>query len=321
MSVVIETVTARYDLDPGASMAQDLAPTLLGLERQTYPADRIEAIVVVDADVPEADAAAVARRFGFVRLARSSATNYYAAKNAGARAARGTVVALLDGDCTPAADWLERLVARLQPGVAAVGGRTRYGSGTPLASTLAIPDFGYVLGEPSGAATGFNINNVAFPRDVLLEHPFDERLRRNGGCYFLYHQLRAAGLPVAYEEGAIVTHGVGDIRGREFLRKHFARGFDGVSVYRLDDRGVLSGSRPFRRFGLAALVAITGRRIVLDWVRLTRHRSQIGVRAPLEPERLDCRDVHGAEVGSAERAARTVAERSLRLIVEVVEER
>ncbi len=136
-------------------------------------------------DVPDADAAAVSRRFGFVRFARSAVTNYYAAKNAGAQAARGTVVALLDGDCVPEPAWVERLVARLEPGVCAVAGQTRYARDTTLASTLAVPDFGYVVGEPSGAASGFNVNNVAFRREVLLEHPLDARLRRNGGCYFL----------------------------------------------------------------------------------------------------------------------------------------
>jgi glycosyltransferase involved in cell wall biosynthesis len=283
VSVVIETVTARYDLEPGASMAEDLAPTLLGLERQTYPAGLIEAIVVLDPNVPEADAEAVSRRFGFVRFASCPVTNYYAAKNVGAEAAGGAVIALLDGDCVPDAAWLERLVSRLQPGIAAVGGRTRYAAATTLAPTLAVPDFGYVLGDASGAASGFNINNVVFPREVLLEHPFDPRLRRNGGCYLLYHELVAAGKRVVYEDGAVVAHGVGDIRGTEFLRKHFERGFDGVAVYRLDERRVLRGTRTFLRFGLPALVAITVRRIGLDWVRLARHRTQIGVSAVAVP--------------------------------------
>jgi glycosyltransferase involved in cell wall biosynthesis len=280
VSVVIETVTARYDLKPGASMVEDLTPTLRGLQRQTYPAELIEAIVVLDPNVPDVEAEAVSRRFGFVRFAHSTVTNYYAAKNAGAQAARGAVVALLDGDCQPDVEWVERLVASLGPGVAAVGGRTRYASsGTPLANTLAVPDFGYVVGDDSGAASGFNINNVAFRREVLLEHPLDARLRRNGGCYLLYHQLRAAGERVDYEPRAIVVHGVGDIRGTEFLRKHFARGFDGVSVYRLDDEGALRGSALLRRFGPAALVPITARRIALDWVRLARKRRQIGITA------------------------------------------
>jgi glycosyltransferase involved in cell wall biosynthesis len=280
VSVVIETITARYDVKGGASMADDLAPTLAGLARQTYPADLVEAIVVIDPGVSDEDIEAVSRRFEFVRFARNAVTNYCAAKNAGAQASRGAVVALLDGDCVPDQRWLEQLVARLEPGVAAVAGRTRYAPASTLAPTLAVPDFGYVVAaDRDGAATGFNTNNVAFPREVLLEHPFDDRIRRNGGCYLLYHQLRAAGMRVVYEERAVVAHGVGDIRGTEFLRKHFERGFDGVSVYRLDEDRLLRGTRAFLRLGAPALLAITARRIVLDWARLARHRGQIGVAA------------------------------------------
>jgi hypothetical protein len=117
---------------------------------------------------------------------------------------------------------------------------------------------------------------VAFRREVLLAHPFDTRISRNGGCYFLFHQLRAAGERVLYEPGAAVAHGI-DIGGLGFVRKHFDRGYDGVAVYRLDSNGVLRGTRLFRRLGALALVPIIGRRIVVDWVRMLRHRHQIGI--------------------------------------------
>jgi glycosyltransferase involved in cell wall biosynthesis len=283
VSVVIETITARYDVAGGESMADDLAATLTGLERQSYPRELIEAIVVLDGKVPATAADEVRRRYPFVRFAESPAANYYAAKNAGAEAARGSVVALLDGDCEPDVEWAERLVARLEPGVAAVAGRTRYAPVGAQARTASVPDFSYVLSDESGGASGININNVAFHRDVLREHPFDARIRRNGGCYFLFHQLRAAGKQVVYEPEAVVAHGVDDIRGREFVRKHFGRGYDSVGVYRLDDSFVLRGTRIFRRYGAAGLVAITGRRILHDWSLIARNRRQMGVSAHAVP--------------------------------------
>jgi glycosyltransferase involved in cell wall biosynthesis len=283
VSVVIETITARYDVAGAGSMADDLAATLTGLEHQTYPRELIEAIVVLDGKVPATAADEVRRRFPFVRITESREANYYAAKNAGAEAARGSVVALLDGDCEPDVNWAERLVSRLEPGVAAVSGRTRYAAVGLQARTLSVPDFAFVIGDPSGRASGMNLNNVAFRRDVLREHPLDARLRRNGGCYFLYHQLRAAGREVVYEPDAIVAHAVDDIRGRQFVHKHFGRGYDGVAVYRLDDRFVLRGTRIFRRFGAAGLVAISAQRILRDWLFIARHRKQIGVPAPAVP--------------------------------------
>ena len=204
-------------------------------------------------------------------------SNYFAAKNAGAAAATGSIVALLDSDCVPAPDWLELLLARLTPGVSGVAGHTRYSGGSLAARTLSVPDFSFVFEKESGASTGMNLNNVLFRREVLLRHPLDARIRRNGGCYFLFNQLRAAGVRVVYEPRARTAHGfAGALR---LLKKHFDRGYDGVTVYRLDDGGVLRGTRAFRRFGALALAGIIARRVVVDWVRMARQRRQIGIAA------------------------------------------
>jgi hypothetical protein len=74
----------------------------------------------------------------------------------------------------------------------------------------------------------------------------------------------------------VIAHGL-DIAGSGFVKKHFARGFDGVSVYQFDEGAVLRGTRLFRRFGAAALIAFAGRRIILDWTRIIRDRDQIGI--------------------------------------------
>jgi glycosyltransferase involved in cell wall biosynthesis len=274
---VIETINVRLDENRDASFADALSPTLTGLARQSYPRELIDAIVVVGPDVPGQGMAEIQRRHPFVRFSESPAPNYFAAKNAGAQAARGSVVAMLDGDCEPDVDWLVQLVSRLRPGVAAVAGRTRYAGATLQTWTLSVPGFGYVLSDASGEASGFNINNVAFPREVIQNHPFDPRIRRNGGCVLLYHQLRAAGKEVVYEPGARTRHSSDGVRGWRFLAMHFGRGFDGVALYRLDEDDVLRGTRYFRRFGGVALLPITARRILGDWSRIVRHRRQIGV--------------------------------------------
>src|SRR6185436_2488773 len=137
------------------------------------PQALIERIVVLDDQIAEADVAELRRRYPSVKFVSSPASNYFAAKNAGAQAAAGEIIALLDGDCEPAPDWLEALLAPFESGVAAVGGRTRYVGDSWVARTFSIPDFAYVLAEDTGEASGFNINNVAFRREVLLAHPFD----------------------------------------------------------------------------------------------------------------------------------------------------
>ena len=276
VSVVIETITSRFDCATG-SLADDLAATLGALDQQTYPQESIERIVILDDEVGAADDNELRRRYPSVKFLSSRTSNYFEAKNAGAAAAEGAFIALLDGDCSPAPDWLELLMARFEPGVAAVAGCTRYAGSSWAARIFSVPDFAYVVAEAGGAASGFNINNVAFRREVLLAHPFDARISRNGGCYLLFHQLRAAGARILYEPRAAVAHGL-DVKGLGFVRKHFDRGYDGVTIYHLDDRAVLRGTALFRRFGPVALVGFVGRRIVLDWVLMFRHRRQIPIR-------------------------------------------
>ena len=281
VSVVVETVTARED-GGGGRLADELVGTIGALEAQTWPRASTEWLVVVDSEVPPADRAEIGARFPEVRIVEAEANNYFEAKNAGARAASGEFVALLDGDCAPDPEWLERLMARSTPDVAAVAGRTRYSGRSWGERIFSIPDFAYVLDAGGGEASGFNINNLVFRREILLRHPFESRIARNGGCYFLFHRLKAAGATILYEPGAVVRHG-NDIAGLGFVRKHFDRGHDGVDVYRLDEDELLRGTPLFRRLGPLALIGFSARRTLIDWRNLLRHRRQIGIGAAWVP--------------------------------------
>jgi glycosyltransferase involved in cell wall biosynthesis len=274
VSVILETVTLRYDHDHGP-LADAIAPTLAALERQTVPRDRFEVLIVLDDAIDAETVAELQRRHPSARLVHGAAPNYFAEKNAGVAAARGAKVVFLDGDCIPDPAWLEVLLAGFAQGVDVVTGRTRYEGNSLAARTFSVPDFGTVF-DQGGVSSGIMLNNVIFPRELALQYPLDARIPRNGGCYLLYHQLRAVGRRVVYEPRAIVSHGV-DVDGLGFVRKHFDRGYDTVAVYRCDDQAVLRGTRLFRRLGPVALAAITARRILTDWRRLARERAQVGI--------------------------------------------
>jgi glycosyltransferase involved in cell wall biosynthesis len=282
VTVVVETVTARFDVRDGG-VFENLVATLTGIERQTYPQDRVETVVVVDPEVAEAATETLRSRFPSVKIAASATVNYCAGKNAGIDAATGSIVAMLDGDCTPEDDWLERLVAPIGSGVAGVAGKSRYVADSWEARTLSIPGFGYIVATEDGTATGMNLNNVAFRADVLREHRLDDRIRRNGGCIMLFRQLRAAGERIVYQPDAVVAHANDDIRGGAFVSKHFGRGFDAVAVYELDSDELLRGTRYVQRYGAAALVGISLRRVLHDWRHMWRYRRQIGIAAPTLP--------------------------------------
>lgn len=281
VSVVLETVTPQTSV-AGGRLADRLAGPLAALAAQTFPQERIEPIVVVGGEVPAAERDEIVRRWPRVVVATSLPDNYFDAKNQGAAAGAGEIVTFLDGDCTPEPDWLERLIDRFEPGVTVVAGRVRYAGGSFLACTLSVPDFGYILAENDGRASGFNLGNVAFRREEFLANPLDSRIVRNGGCYNLFHQLKAKGARIVYEPAARVAHAL-DFEGLGFFKKHWARGHEGLKVYRLDEEGVFRGTAWYRRLGPLALAALTGRRILVDWARLARHRRQIGVPLPALP--------------------------------------
>jgi cellulose synthase/poly-beta-1,6-N-acetylglucosamine synthase-like glycosyltransferase len=274
VSIVIETITARFDTR-GTTLADVLAGPINAIARQTYPADRIETIVVVDDAVAQADVSEIRRRYPDIKLVPSGVSNYFAAKNSGAAAGSGEYVVFLDGDCVPEPDCVELLVERFEPDVAVVAGRVRYTGGSWTARIFSVPDFAYIMSEQDGQANGLNLSNGAFRRDVLMKLPLDARLRRDGGCYQLFHRIRATGARALYEPRAVAAHGI-DVGGLGFIRKHYGRGYDGTAVYKLDETGLFRGTSWYRRFGPLALVALTGRRILLDWRRMARHRKQIG---------------------------------------------
>jgi mycofactocin glycosyltransferase len=106
---------------PVRDRQEQLTACLLSLERLRHPADRLEVIVVDDGSaVPVAAPAGI-------RVIRSGRpAGPAAARNLGAGAAGGDVLAFLDSDCAAEPDWLEALLPEFaDPVVAAAGGRVR----------------------------------------------------------------------------------------------------------------------------------------------------------------------------------------------------
>jgi len=78
---------------------------LADLERQTWPRDRFE-IVVADNASPQGEAAVAAAIDGRARLVIVTERGAGPARNGGAAAARGDVLAFTDCDCRPEPGWL-----------------------------------------------------------------------------------------------------------------------------------------------------------------------------------------------------------------------
>lgn len=116
---------------PTFNRCEDLRITVEALEKQTYPADRMEVIVIDNGstDGTEAMIADLQGRLGIaVRYRRKQPEGPGAARNLGAEMARGDYVAFVDSDVSLAPDWLQETAALLDDdgAVGQVGGKVIY---------------------------------------------------------------------------------------------------------------------------------------------------------------------------------------------------
>lgn len=199
-----------------------LEECLARLDKLTYP--DYEVIVVNDGS---SDASAMIARAHDATLIQTEHRGLGNARNRGIAAARGEIVAFLDDDAYPDADWLHYVAAQLRDGGhAGVGG-----------PNIPPEDDGF-LAECVAAAPGGPIHvlvsdreaehvpgcNMAFRRDVLLEvDGFDERFEVAGDDVDLCWRLQKAGQTLAFSAGAVVMHRRRDSI-RRYLRQQYGYG-------------------------------------------------------------------------------------------------
>ncbi len=182
-------------------------------------------VIVVNDGSSEA-CSAIARLHG-VQLIETEHRGLGHARNEGIKAARGEIVAFLDDDAYPDADWLQYVAALLRAnGHAGVGG-----------PNIPPEDDGFVA-ECVAAAPGGPIHvlvsdreaehvpgcNMAFRKDVLEEvGGFDQRFETAGDDVDLCWRLQKAGRTLGFSAGAVVMHRRRDSI-RRYLRQQYGYG-------------------------------------------------------------------------------------------------
>lgn len=132
-----------------------------------------------------------------------------AARNAGAKLARGDIYCFIDADCLAAPDWIERMVARHEDGAQVVGGGValpRSGYWTLCDNLAVLADFM----EWSPVGTRAHLPSLNFSiRRALFESigGFDERFNRLAGeDTDLSFRLRRQGHTLLFDPRARITH-------------------------------------------------------------------------------------------------------------------
>jgi cellulose synthase/poly-beta-1,6-N-acetylglucosamine synthase-like glycosyltransferase len=208
-------------LVPSYGRPQSLQTCLLALAAQSRAPD--EVVVVTRAEDAETRAlVARARADGGLPLREAVADlpGQIRALATAVDAASGDVVAITDDDAAPRPDWVRRLERWFGDGsVAGVGGRDVIAGAGPATSAEQVGRvrwFGKIVGNHHlgvGAAQDVDVlkgANMAFRRELVLRHGFDERLRGKGAQVHndlkLSLSLRRAGGRLVYDPALMVDH-------------------------------------------------------------------------------------------------------------------
>jgi len=185
--------------------ARTIGECLHGISRLRYP--RYEVIVVDDGST---DATAeIAGRFAVTLIATTNG-GLSSARNVGWQAARGEIVAYIDDDATPDADWLTYLALGYAAGdFGGMGGpNIQPVDDDPIAHCVASAPGGpiHVL-TSDRVAEHIPGCNMSFRRDVL-EHVggFDTQFRIAGDDVDFCWRVQEAGYTIGFHAGAMVWH-------------------------------------------------------------------------------------------------------------------
>lgn len=184
-------------------------------------------VIVVDDGSDDGAAEQVASEFPQVRLLRLEKVGLSAARNAGAAAARGRVLAFTDDDCRPDAAWLVRLTDGYRDGrFAAVGGPNlppppRDWREAVVAAAPGAPSHVMLDDEEAEHLPGCNLSVLKSAFDAI--GGFDGSFHTAGDDVDFCWRLREAGFRLGFAPGAFVWH---DRRPtlRAFLRQQLGYG-------------------------------------------------------------------------------------------------
>ncbi|MEL6223441.1 MAG: glycosyltransferase [Cyanobacteria bacterium J06627_8] len=182
---------------------------LKALEKQTYPSDRHE-IIVIDNGSDE-DIQGMSETFRRVTFTYEDRTGSYAARNHGISMAKGDIIAFTDADCIPDCCWVEKGVQALQhaSNCGMVAGKINLFFENPKQPTLVeIYDSVMAFHQKkflSNLRYGATANVFTFKSVLQDVGVFNEALKSNGDREW-GQRVYQAGYVQVYGEDACVSH-------------------------------------------------------------------------------------------------------------------
>ena len=217
---------------PTRNRPDRLRQCLVRLSEQIASSE-IEVVVVDDGSDDAEGVASVVEPTLNARLVRQARRGPGAARNAGVRAARGSVICLTDDDCEPGPGWVATMAEAVRAGAHVVAGQTVTGdprSRLARASELVTDAVTHRARAPFAAS-----NNLASTARLLEEVPFDESYSDAAGedrdwC----ERILARGLRIERRPATVVHRQELSLRG--YLGRHVRYGRASYRFHRAEPR-------------------------------------------------------------------------------------
>ena len=251
----MEQQTAFFSIIiPSYNRPQKIGACLESLSRLDYPRDRFEVIVVDDGSKTSLQpvVASFLDQLDVTLLTQTNA-GPAAARNAGAKKARGEFLAFMDDDCTPSPDWLQNLANRFaQIPDHAIGGRTLNSLPENPYSTASqnLINAGYAYHNPiPSQASFFASDNLAVPAAHFQSiGGFDSTFKTSEDRDFC-DRWRHHGFRMAYAPEVLIYHSH-PVNFRFFWRRHFNYGRGAYRYHQARARRGTGRLRPDPKFYL-----------------------------------------------------------------------
>lgn len=206
-SIILETENlANADLE-------GLSQALSSLVNQDVPPSQANEVILIDSgDTPATLLQQLCQRYPWIKVHPAPAgTGYYQAKMLGAQLATGEIVVYADSDCIYEPSWLRTILTTFNQGsqIQVVAGETTTRGAGPYGTAMALT---YIFPQYSGenslaACSHYFLNNVAFRRSFLLEHPIPTEMPLyRGNCAIHAHDLLNNSYTIWRQPNARATH-------------------------------------------------------------------------------------------------------------------
>ncbi len=186
-----------------------LSRCLAALQKQSFPKDRHE-VIVVDNGGNEGIEEIVAR-YSQVKLVSEPEGGSYAARNKGITLARGDIIAFTDADCMPMDDWISRGVERLlkTPHGGLIGGKIeRFFKIPGRPNMIEYYDSIFYLNQERAIREYHGVmtaNAMTFKKMFEQLGLFDQNTH-SGGDYKWAARVFSHGFPLVYASDMVVKH-------------------------------------------------------------------------------------------------------------------